>query len=146
MKYKTTYKFISFLTISMMLILPLTVLAQQNSVEPQNTPGGAIEAEAVQNAIIDVESNVNQTMWFVIGCVFPGVGLLSPYFYKPAIPAARMLGKSPEYIAIYTDTYKLEMEKRQFSAALIGTLAGGVAYGGCCLYSLFAQSLLLYDY
>ena len=142
MKYKAIYKFISFLTISLMLILPLTTLAQlevkQNpsGVELRITPDNSIEGIATRAAIRDVERDINKPMWLAIGCMFPGVGLLAPYFFKPPIPAGRLLGKSPEFVAYYSDVYHKEMERHQFSLALGGCIVGGVASGGCLILSI----------
>ena len=99
----------------------------------------SVESVAAREAFRDVERDLNKPMWFAIGCLFPGVGLLTPYFYKPPIPAGSLLGKSPEYVAHYSDAYNREMEKRQFSSALGGCVVGGIAYSGCFILSVSAN-------
>ena len=47
-----------------------------------------------------------------------------------------LLGKPPVYVAYYTDTYKLEMQKMQFGTAVSGCLTGAVVYGFFVLLSV----------
>ncbi len=140
---------ITFLTVSLVFSTPLLVLAQRGAspealqrraasqkrevqAQPQTetTLQLSVKDQARQDAHKDVNTYVNRPMWFIIGCIFPAVGLLAPYFYKPPIPASSLLGKSPEYVAYYTDAYNQKRQSVQFSAALAGQ---GV---GCCLFGL----------
>ena len=50
---------------------------------------------AIEEAEKDVETYINKPMWFIIGCIFPGVGLLAPYMYKPPVPAGELGWKIP---------------------------------------------------
>ena len=117
MRFKFLFHVVTFLTIILIFSVPLMVLAQSPT---EITPDLSVRDQAIQDAHKDAEIDVNKQMWFLIGCIFPGVGLLSPYFYKPPIPASNMLGKSPEYIAYYTDAYLQKRESVQFNAALGG--------------------------
>ena len=100
--------------------------AQQNPVTPQFVdPAEALKMQAIADAQKDVEAYINKPMWFIIGCMFPVFGLVGPYIYKPPVPAGELVGKSPEYVAYYTDAYKVHMEKRQFRYALNGCITAG---------------------
>ena len=102
--------------------------AEQNPEPTQPLdPAEALKMQAIADAQKDVETYINKPMWFVIGCMFPLVGLVGPYIYKPPVPAGELVGKSPEYVAYYTDAYQLEMGKMQFRYALNGCIAAGVA-------------------
>ena len=81
--------------------------------------------QAIADAQKDVEAYINEPMWFIIGCMLPVFGLITPYMYKPPIPAGELIGKSPEYVAYYTDAYQVGMEKMQFRSALNGFITAG---------------------
>ena len=50
-------------------------------------------------------------MWFTNGCFFSFVGINLSQRNLKSIPAARTLGKSPQYVAFYIDEYKIQMKK-----------------------------------
>ena len=100
--------------------------AEQNPEPTQPLdPAEALKMQAIADAQKDVEAYINKPMWFIIGCIFPVFGLIAPYMYKPPVPAGELVGKSPEYVAYYTDAYKAEMEKMQFRYALNGCITWG---------------------
>ena len=104
--------------------VPFVTLAQQN----------ALQVEAITDAEKDAAINVDTTRWVLIGC-FCGVGALTQV-YEPSPPASRLIGKSPEYIAYYTDTYKAKASELQSSAVKKGCTTAGVLYVGCGIISL----------
>ena len=70
-----------------------------------------------------------------------GVGLLVPYLHQKTPPAAALLGKSPTYVAHYTDTYKRQSQSHQVQSALTGCLIGtGVSVVGIILMNAAAAS------
>jgi hypothetical protein len=81
-------------------------------------------ARAVIEATEDAEADENAAAWFLAGCVLGVIGLVIAYVAAPTPPAARLLGKSPEYLAIYMQTYQSEGRTAQFHSALwgIGTI------------------------
>ena len=104
--------------------VPFVTLAQQN----------ALQAEAIADAEKDAVINVNTTRWFWTGC-FGGVSALTQV-YEPSPPASRLLGKSPEYTAYYTDAYKAKATELQSSAVRKGCTTAGAVYLGCGIISL----------
>lgn len=64
----------------------------------------------------------NGSLWLTIGCLGNVLGLIVSYVYQPNLPAIQLLGKSPEYIASYTDAYKMNAKKSQVSKAWIGCI------------------------
>ena len=84
----------------------------------------SIEEQAVSDAKKDAAAHLNQTLWFSTGCFLPLIGPILSQWYQPFLPTARVLGKSPEYVAFYYDTYKVTTKKLQFTWALGGCLVG----------------------
>ncbi len=84
------------------------------------------ETNAVADAKRDVRAHVNKTLWFTTGCFFPVIGPAFSQRNIKTVPSARMLGKSPEYVAFYTDFYMIEMKKQRYNWALAGCLLGGI--------------------
>ena len=94
----------------------------------------SIEKQAVADAKRDAKAHLNKTLWFTTGCFFPLIGAVFSQRTQRSIPIARTLGKPPQYVAFYTDTYKIEMKKLRFNWALGGCIVGGLVDG--CLMSI----------
>ena len=66
-----------------------------------------------------------------VGCALVAVGS-SPFFFglvnhyntPPHPPIERLIGKHPEYVSTYVDTYNKKMRSRQLIAASAGAVAG----------------------
>lgn len=94
----------------------------------------SVQAEAVAAAEQDAQNDVNGTLWFLGGCLGACVGgsvmgLTAPilaYVYEPTPLSSRLIGKSPEYVAFYTDTYKARAQKIQVNRAWTGCITGSV--------------------
>ena len=84
----------------------------------------SVAEQAIMDAEKDAVAHLNRTLWFTGGFFFPVGGSIISQFYQPFQPTARVLGKSPEYIAFYYDAYKVKTKKLQFKWALIGCLIG----------------------
>ena len=82
--------------------------------------------EAATNAVIQdqqqAEADFNKAMWLGVGCLLGWVGLLIGYLVQPSPPATALMGKSPEYVAAYTEAYKEKMKSLQTKYALVGCL------------------------
>ena len=87
-----------------------------------------MQTEACAAAERDATMDTNTTLWFIAGCCGGLTGLLISYIYAPSPPATRLLGKSPEYVAAYTDCYKAKAKKIQSSKALTGCFVSAAAY------------------
>ena len=68
------------------------------------------------------------------------VGITTVYSYQPDPPAARFIGKSPEYINTYTSTYKSTRGHKQAEwvagGCFVGTLMNGIT-----LYTVIIPSV-----
>ena len=104
--------------------------------DPAVTPDAlrSVAAQAVKDAEKDAVAHLNRTLWFSTGCFFPLIGPIFSQRYQPFMPTARVLGKSPQYVAFYYDAYKVKTKKLQFSWALSGCLVGAPI--GAYLFSL----------
>ncbi len=75
-------------------------------------------------AQLDAQTDVNSNLWFGAGCLFGLIGWGAAYVIEANPPATRMLGKSPEYVALYSDCYRAEAKTIQTKKALNGCLIG----------------------
>jgi hypothetical protein len=120
MKVSVVLVILIFLNTSMM------VLAQETEL---------LRGVAIQNARKNAEEDHRGAAWYMIGCVLPVIGVAISNASTPTIPPSRLLGKSPEYINIYTDIYMRRRKQLQFGSALSGCLSTGL-FVGCLLVSL----------
>ena len=70
----------------------------------------------------DAESDARKTRWVFIGVFGNILGVLIASIYEPTPSALRLLGKSPEYAAMYTDCYKAKSRSIQVRHSVIGIL------------------------
>ena len=77
-------------------------------------------ADAQLRAEQDAESDAKKVSWFFIGFFGNIIGVLIASIYEPMPPASRVLEKSPEYTALYTDSYKAKSRSIQLRLSLIG--------------------------
>lgn len=86
----------------------------------------------------DADADADGCLWFCSGfslalgggCLLGSLSLISSYSYRPSPPLSRLVGKSPEYISVYIDTYKEQRRSAASSAAIVGC-ALGAATAGC---------------
>ena len=119
MKISSLFHVLVFLMAVLTFGMPFVALAQQHSVQAEATAAGERDAEA----------RTNKTVWRLLGCVGGLIVVGATYFYEPAPPAGSLLGKSPEYIAYYTDAYKQKSKNLQFRGAVEGCVAGSCIAG-----------------
>ena len=103
------------LILSTTLLYPIATHAQMTEVQ---------QAEA--DALRDVEQDVSTISWGIGGFFCSVCAVAYVYIDKPQVPAARLVGKSAEYVSFYTDTYNREVRKKRGQAALIGCLASSL--------------------
>ena len=90
--------------------------------QPYYAPPPVDAGRAAAEAVADAHADTNGTMWFFAGCLLGVIGIIIAYVAEPSPPPARLMGKSPEYLAIYTATYKSEAKSIQGRSAIYGTL------------------------
>lgn len=111
-KFKRPFKILALLIAALMCSLPFAALAQQNS----------LQAEAIAAAERDAQNNVNKGLWVLSGCCI----FFGPYATnaarrsEPSLPATRLLGKSPEYVAFYAAAYRAKAKSLQIKSARAG--------------------------
>jgi hypothetical protein len=115
--------FVAVAVIMACLASAMPILAQQDDLV-----AGRIAGEEAARA------DVNQQLWFGVGCVGGILGCAFAYFYAPSPPSAQLLGKSPEYITGYIDAYKATARTVQTHSALKGFIVPVVV--GCAAYVL----------
>ena len=96
---------------------PFVTFAQQNS----------LQMEAIVAAERDAQNDVNKGLWFLGGCLSGVVVPMIAYGVELAPPVTRLLGKSPEYVAFYTDAYKAKAKTLRVKSALGGCIVNGLA-------------------
>lgn len=119
------FRVFSCLMVVLLFSMPCLTLAQQTN----------DAAQAIVDATRDAKNPQNGYIWFPAGCLLGVVGLgvvgiLLAAVYSPPPPATRLLGKSPEYIVYYTETYQNVAKDDQMTEATLGCLLGS------CLLSL----------
>jgi len=125
-------QFVSTLIILSMIAVPVIILAED-------------AGSACMLAQSAAKQDANGTLWFLLGlgggCIgSPLLGLLTlilGYSLNAPPPATALLGKSPEYVAVYTDCYAKEVKSTRGNNALYGCLTGGGLWTvGCISYYL----------
>lgn len=96
------------------------------------------ESQAIADAKKDVKAHFNQTLWFTTGCFLPIIGPLISQREIKTIPAARTLGKSPQYVAFYIDAYEIYMKRQRYNWALGGCIVGGLV--DACLIGIIINA------
>ncbi|MCG9133080.1 hypothetical protein J5I95_15495 [Candidatus Poribacteria bacterium] len=87
-----------------------------------NSQQSPVPAHPNLTAEQDAESDAKKVTWFFIGFLGNILGVLIASIYEPAPPASRLLGKSPEDAAFYTDSYKAKSRSIQLRQSVIGLI------------------------
>ena len=146
MKKPIDIPFVLFMIV-LLLRMPPVVCAEQNSVEVQSIN---------ETAQTDASLDVNRPVWLITGCLLSGfvfvpgryslllppVGLIGSYFHRTGPPSTRLMGKSPEYVAVYTSVYKSKKGRLQAQWTLGGCVTGGVIVGA--FYYGLARGLMAF--
>ena len=115
-KLKNPFQILAFLMAVLTFSMPFVTFAQQNS----------LQAEAIAAAEHDAQNDVDKGLWFLGGCFGGVIGVIIAYGIEPSPPATRLLGKSPEYVAFYTQAYAEKAKKLQTNSAWGGCLVSGL--------------------
>jgi len=109
-----------FIVITMSVILLITPL-MVNAVETDGMGSAIIDASR------DARADVNGALWLGAGCLFGILGVGAAYIIEPTPGASRLIGKSSQYVAVYTDEYKRVGKGIQTKQALIGCVISSLA-------------------
>ncbi len=116
---------------------PPQYAAPQEAAPPQYAPiPPATAGDPMVGAIADGErdavADTNGALWFIVGCAVGVLGVVLGYVVEPSPPPARLLGRSADYVATYTQSYhhaaKQQQGKRAMSGCLVGTLVTVAIY------------------
>lgn len=113
---KKPLQILAFLMGVLIFSMPFLTFAEQN-----------LQMEAIVAGERDAQNDVNKGLWFLGGCFGGVIGVIIAYGVEPSPPATRLLGKSSEYVAFYTQAYAKKAKKLQTNSAL----------GGCCVSTLY---------
>jgi hypothetical protein len=102
------------------ILLALPALAEISSAQVEDA---RIEAEA------QAARDTNKILWFAVGCFGGPVGIAIAYLIESKAPQAVLLGKSPDYVASYTDAYTRKSKSIRTTYGLYGCGASVVLYG-----------------
>lgn len=97
--------------------------------EYSNEALNSVEAQAINEAERDASAHLNKLLWFTTGFSLPVIGVFLSQRNQRSIPGGRLLGKSPEYVAFYTNAYRIKMKKLRFNWSLLGCLSGTTVTG-----------------
>ena len=110
-----------------------------NSYQGTKIQGASSQGSTGMQAVIDAERDASaaadQLIWlggtFVgtsfLGCLFCGLPSIAvAYIYQPQPPTSRLIGKSPEYVMIYQQTFKEKVRGHQTRGATLGCIGGSV--------------------
>ena len=115
------FKLLSIIMALLIFNIPYLTLAQQAT-------NGA-------QAVVDAKSDIKEPLgWLAggflmasgLGCLGGSLVILASQAMTPSPPAHRFLGKSPEYISIYTNTYQSEMRSKRLIYSSAGCLGGTI--------------------
>lgn len=68
----------------------------------------------------DANADTSGILWFGAGCALGAIGIVLGFVIDPSPPAARLMGKSPEYVAAYSASYKSAGKSAQGKLAIYG--------------------------
>ena len=111
------FKILAFLMAMLTFCMPFITFAQQDY---------SIQIEAQRDAEAEAEARTNKNLWFMVGCVGGVFGVAGAYLYEPSPASSAFLGKSPEYVAFYTDAYAEKVRTLQTNRALTGCIVNGL--------------------
>ena len=84
----------------------------------------------------EAEFNAKKGTWFFIGFCGNILGVLIASVYEPIPPASRLLEKTPEFTALYTDAYIAKGRSVQLRQSAIGF---AVAIGLAILFAILTS-------
>ncbi len=119
------FQVLVFYLIILMLCMPFVSNAQQS-----------INLSAIKASVVsDIEEHFEGISWYMQACLHNIIRVNMADTNTIPVPAQSFIGKSPEYVGVYTTIYKQEKTKNQRDAAtIVGILIGVGACIGCVMY------------
>lgn len=113
-----TIKYRCLFICALLLVLSATVHAAEMVSEKQT-----IQSQAITDAKRDAQRVVNSSLWLLTGFVGNIIGVGASLTYKQTLPAEALIGKTPEYVAHYTNEFHRETQELQASYATTGCVS-----------------------
>lgn len=111
-----------FISITMLLICGIVYAQQVMKPAQTTTPQGQlpVQQQAIFDANLDVGQQVSAMNWFLAGA---GCGVIT-FAYAvvdtPQVPTTRLLGKSPDYVTVYTVEYQSKAKTKRITNSCLG--------------------------
>lgn len=83
-------------------------------------PRASTDARAQADAERDAEVDIGAASWLVAGCIVSVYAVVAAYFVDTSPPYARLIGRSPEYIAAYVPVYRQTASDTRLRYAMLG--------------------------
>ena len=128
--FRNVFAILSLLLIFGSVLPPIRTAAAQTVAGVQT-----YASQAIIDAEHDAAVAADPLLWMVgtfigtslVGCLFCGLPAIGvAYIHQPSPPVARLIGKSPEYVMLYTQTYKERIRSYQVQDATIGCVGGSL--------------------
>ena len=113
-----------FKGIVLLVMVTTFLLPFQTNVFAQDVGTACLDAER------QAQSDISGGTWFAIGCCVGLIGYVIA-LQEPNPPATQLVGKSPEYVAMFTDCYRKKGKDIKSKNALTGCLVG---YGALAVF------------
>lgn len=122
--------FVSVAVVMSLMVIAVPILAQQG-----DSAAGRMAGE--QSARVATNGN----LWLAAGCLGGVIGVVIAYVVEPNPPATALLGKSPEYVAAYTDGYRMAARRIQTGKAWTGCIVMAVISVGAAVLAEVAEGV-----
>ena len=147
--FHTFVFFMAVLTFS----APFIAIAQEIQLGPGTTENQSVEVLLVNPVIKiqaeqDAAADTSKLLWFggnflasFLGtCVLGSVGMVIAYVLEPTPPASRLLGKSPGYVVLYSQSYRAKARNVQLQSAAWGCVTGTIVSVSAAILVTLAES------
>ena len=113
-----------FASVIALLIVSMPIFAQFPFPE---TIGKTTDGmQAIRDATRDAQQ-ADTRIWALVGCFGGVLGIAGAYALTPAVLPIKLLGKSPEYVTYYTQTYQQAIINQRPQNAALGCVGGYAA-------------------
>ena len=113
------------------LLFSTSVIASGWGDSPQQAQGSGGYGSNAGSALLDAQQDAEQTnngIWFFSGFCLSGLGIILAFAFDPEPPPSRFLGKSMDYVLIYSSEYRRVVKSKRVKSAVIGTATFCVLY------------------